>query len=252
MILSLGGGLGGINSALPLQTGVFFADIMELASQIDRQFADVLAEIELFERDGVSCNKPKITTATIVCVLPTACDINFNDIRNNPLVQVRQSKTRRGKETYRAFSNSITVLFRTKAIKVFVNGTLHITGCNKMCAAMEHVKELCDAMQWTFAPASLKILTLNTSFSIVPRRHINLETFYKFMLREKKEAVCRYNPDIYQGLVVKLTHPYGQNMISILIFYTGTMIITGVRQCTELGYSHTYIMRCLCECGPFM
>jgi TATA-box binding protein (TBP) (component of TFIID and TFIIIB) len=58
-----------------------------------------------------------------------------------------------------------------------------------------------------------------------------------------KVVSTRYNPDIYHGLVVKVRCPDTDRNISVLVFYTSTIMITGVRNPIEIERAFDVICR---------
>jgi TATA-box binding protein (TBP) (component of TFIID and TFIIIB) len=214
-----------------------------LLHPMDHKFELALKSMAEYKSCDLSCSNPYITTATIVCCLDVPV-INLDDVRGNSLLDIRTTQKSKKKQ-YRAFSNSVTVLFdKTKAAKVFVNGKIHITGCTKVAQALSYSMKFCEAMRLHHATVKdVQILTLNTAFKIDPRQNIRLSELHEtFQCIGTESIISRYNPDIYQGLVVKVMHPITRRKITTLIFYTGTMIVTGVRTDDELLHTQKIIM----------
>lgn len=209
---------------------------------LDHKFDAALLAMSDYNKNGISCTMPYITTATIVCCLDVP-HINLDDVRANRTLEIRTFKSKT--KQYRSFANSVTVLFdKTKAAKVFVNGKLHITGCTKVGQAISYSKKFCEAMGLHHATIkSVQILTLNTAFRLKPKANIRLAILHEALQQlGSGRFSTRYNPDIYQGLVVKVAHPTTSRKITTLIFYTGTMIITGVRTDDELVHTYKFVM----------
>lgn len=189
---------------------------------------------------------PFVTTATIVCTINIE-KIDLDEVKANPMLVVRVKKNTR--KLYRSFSNSVTLLFdKTKAVKVFVNGKLHITGCTRIAQAVGYAEVFCRAMHWPSCVTVVQtdILTLNTSYKISPRRNIRLDKFYQIIIDlADANITARYNPDIYQGLVMKVTHPTTERKITALMFYTGSVMLTGVRTHEELTHTFRTVMNSL-------
>lgn len=195
-------------------------------ADIDRRFAHV---IDNFACEG-GFSAPSISTATIVIVVPRRIDLDV--VRENETLQVR---TKKGKN-YRPFSNSVTIMYdTTKTVKVFTNGKLHITGCTTMAHAESIASRFLTSMDWADTPVTeKKILTLNTTLHIAPKAAISLGALYA-RLATDTSIFTRYTPDIYQGLIVKKETPDGGRKISILFFYTGSVIVCGVQRPEELA-----------------
>jgi TATA-box binding protein (TBP) (component of TFIID and TFIIIB) len=54
-------------------------------------------------------------------------------------------------------------------------------------------------------------------------------------------VIVRYTPDIYQGVIIKKLCQSGRK-ISILCFYTGSFILTGVQQPCELESGLVFLL----------
>jgi TATA-box binding protein (TBP) (component of TFIID and TFIIIB) len=214
---------------------------------MDQEFNSILEQAEgntVYKH--IHMSKPSICTATIVCCLSKKY-ISLDDVMTNEKLIVRHSKSK--KKVYRPFSNSITLIFYgKKTIKVFCNGTLHITGCTSIQEAHGLVEQFCSA----FAPEEkiqieeTRILTLNTTlkFKNMQDMIIDLEQARTTILaywKDESKLMARYNPDIYQGLILK---PFCENTnrkISILCFYTGSFILTGVKCPAELQFGLSFL-----------
>jgi TATA-box binding protein (TBP) (component of TFIID and TFIIIB) len=182
---------------------------------------------------------PRICTATITCVLSKrSIDLTTLFSSQSGDIQIRTTKSSRGHE-YRPFSNSITmVMDAKKTIKVFTNGKLHITGCRTIQHAHELVERLIAHMQWHEAAiVETKLLTLNTSMALIPKSIVNLHKLSVLFPRHSIKVTARYTPDIYQGVVLKVSHEPTHRILTILCFYTGSFIVSGIQHPSELEYA---------------
>lgn len=215
---------------------------------------------------------PRIAMMAIVCELameisgPKALDLDA--VRTYCASSVRYTKASKKYSTkrYQSFHNSATLLFGTKAVKVFSNGKLHITGVKTVAEAHECVRSflrmmlveeencaaIADAIEFT-----TKILNINCCVKPAGKLAISLEKLQqKFQnhnaniapsaedaTRTKGAAGARisstrYHPDIYQALVAKMRCSADAHKdVSALIFYTGTVILTGARLASDLEES---------------
>lgn len=200
-----------------------------MGESTDQQFAHIIRH-----RSPAGFTTPKISTATIVCELNKSF-ICFDTLQKNHALVVRTRKSK-GKRAYRPFSNSITLVFdKTKTIKVFRNGTLHITGCTSVSYAHRLVQRLTEQANWVGATIrNSRILTLNTTCHTISKHPVALDALFN-VLKSKNRDV-RYTPDIYQALILKEVCPKTNRKITLLCFYTGSMIICGVKDPHELDY----------------
>lgn len=204
---------------------------------LDTMFQESIAEFN--DKWGMYFSVPSICTTTITCKL-TRQPINLDDIRNNKDLSIRTKRGKRAK-TYRSFFNSVTVIFdKKKTVKVFCNGTLHITGCSSIGYAKDIIRRLIENMCWKDTSIdSLKILTLNTTLALNPKRVISLDTCHRILVQKNINA--RYTPDVYQGLIIKAPCPTTNKVISFLCFYTGSFIVSGVTQPCELSFGLNFL-----------
>ncbi len=221
---------------------------------MDEQFSNILKQsdgVQVYE--DIKVSNPYICTATIVCKL-SVDKINIQSlIDNNDDTSFKIRTTKSKRKIYRPFSNSITLIFQNKkTIKVFSNGTLHITGCTSINAAHLLVDELCDYLKKTtnnddISIQDTRILTLNTTlkFFSADNLFIDLESARTTILNkypDENKLMARYNPDIYQGLILKPLFEKTNRKISILCFYTGSFIITGVKCPDELQFGIEFLV----------
>lgn len=209
---------------------------------IDKEFDEALAGCaSIF-------TKPYICTATVVCSLIGDDKINIDMIRENKNLTIRQVKKKKAKKEYRPFFNAVTCVFdNTKTIKVFKNGKLHITGCTTLAHSLNITKRLIDTMNWSETTVkNIKILTLNTSLSLSPKILLSLEKLEN-ILASYKDVYVKYNPDIYQGLILKALCSKTNRNITILCFYTSSFIITGITEPYELQFALSFLNQFITE-----
>lgn len=213
---------------------------------MDALFSSLLRKLGN-ERHDVLASDPKVVTITLTSWLISSFDgeaivVNLDELRRNPDIVIRtEQRRKRNVAAYVGFSNSVTVVFNeTKTIKVFRNGRLHVTGCKTIGEAQEHAASLIAAMPtWQgveYTPFS--IVTLNTC---VRTKGICISLDALQTVLKTRGITSRYNPDIYQALVAKAECSTGRK-ISAMIFYTGTIIIAGVKTPTELEETFNTIM----------
>lgn len=193
-----------------------------------------------FESYNTHFSSPKICMITLVFET-TRQQVKLEDVRNNPELQIRVKKHQRERKAYRPFLNCVTAIFDgKKAIKVFCNGKMHVTGCTKVSYGYELVQRFGKAMQWAdYAIKNVKILTFNTCVKLASNTLIDLSVFHDIL--NKKKIMNRYTPDTYQGLVIKVFYKDTTKKISILCFYTGNFIITGVSLPEHLAYGFQFL-----------
>lgn len=206
---------------------------------MDALFSRVMDQI--FERHkDVLTAIPKVITITMTSALEidgNRMPVDLDSIRGNERLEIRtRRKKKRNVTEYVAFSNSTTVMFGgTKAMKIFTNGRIHCTGCKTVAEAEGYVRDFIASMPgWSDGSVGFEpfaIVTLNTCIRMRPTC-VSLDGL-NAALKEKAGLSTRYNPDIYQALIAKVPCSTGRK-VSLMIFYTGTLIIAGVRTPAEL------------------
>jgi TATA-box binding protein (TBP) (component of TFIID and TFIIIB) len=195
----------------------------------------------------------KISMMALICDLANVDKTIFNleNIRERCADYVRVSRPSKkvAQKGYRHFNNCVTLVFDKKAIKAFTNGKLHITGCKSVSCARECVDRFLRLMNMVSASYSLDVIATNVCVRVLqPENTLSLERLQQKLQTEKLVNTSRYNPDIYQGLVAKVTAPSNADrQVSVLIFYTGTMIITGIKHPEELRTTFEHMCKAVCQ-----
>ena len=166
----------------------------------------------------------------------------------SPLTEVRSKPRKRKQST--AFYNQLTMCHGSKSVKVFNNGSMHVTGCTSptefvdiattVCALMGEVAglESSDGSEGIFL-TDFCIQMINLNFAA--GTHIYLQR-----LRDVCASmgfVASYDADVYPGLNVKL--PVDGQRVTVLIFRSGKIIITGAKKSSHLQQAHEIITRIL-------
>lgn len=147
------------------------------------------------------------------------------------------------------FFNQVTIRHGTKSVKVFDNGSMHVTGCTSptefltissaVCALLGDVAgvETKDGTRVTVTGFDVQMINLNFGAG----RQLFLRE-----LRDKCAALgytASYDADTYPGLNVKI--PVANRRITVLIFKSGKIILTGAKTGEELERAHAAIMAVL-------
>jgi TATA-box binding protein (TBP) (component of TFIID and TFIIIB) len=204
---------------------------------MDVKFSTIIERFHSKHKDTFL--KPTIATFTILCKL-NKDNVNLKDIIDNPDIVVRESNKKR--KIYKPFMNSITLVYdETKTIKVFNNLSLHVTGCKTINHAQDIVGRFIKSMNWETEVNIIdtKILTLNVVISSAERQIISLSDVANCLTSQYDTSFMkvRYSPDIYHGLILKFLCPFTHHWSSILCFYTGNFIISGIKSPKELWFN---------------
>lgn len=208
---------------------------------------------------GLRCTRAGISTMTItarlnvqrVCRDSMLIAISLAEGGDDtPLTSTTERKTRKRKRPCSVFFNQVTLRHGTKSIKVFDNGSMHVTGCTSPRQFVEVARAVCKFMgeiagiETTDGTGDVRLLDFDTQM-------INLNfgvdrRLYLQGLRDTFAAlgyVASYDSDTYPGLNVKL--PVGDRRITALLFKSGKVIITGAKTASELEEAHAMVTRVL-------
>lgn len=159
-------------------------------------------------------------------------------------------------KTSKNFNNSVVLKINKQAIKVFKNGSLHITGFK----TVKDTIEVCDIVSTflelvhggsggsgTYQICSFDIQLINVCFQMhmENKRKLNLMKVYE-ALRSHCQYYISFDTDRYAGVV--LTCP----QYKIMTFESGNIIITAVKTASQIEeaflYIHTFFETHLREC----
>ena len=239
-------------------------------------------------------NKPDeviISTMTITCALDTEyylenickyIDLNHTGIisvrfgdptdeRTNRTLVPEKISTIQKKKKKKSFYNQATFQIKTKTdkiinVKLFINGSIQMTGVKSIEGTVEALRKLFDEMKQRrflvevqggqkklvnkpfvkdISKVSLeqlskyKIAMINSNYNI--DFHIDREKLYNLMLLDGLD--CTYDPIIHASVNIKFQHP--TKPISIFVFEGGAIIITGARTCDQIRQAYDFINKYL-------
>lgn len=162
---------------------------------------------------------------------------DFNAVLKKKNRHDKPTITKRGK-VKKNFFNQATITYRdntTKSIKVFTNGKLQMTGITSLIEGLRVAHKICDIVSectnTKIIVTNVRIAMINSDFCI--RKNVNLHRFQCDI--EDRNIDCGYDPDTYPGLKVKYKG------VSIFIFSTGSVVITGSKSLKELQDAFLFI-----------
>lgn len=202
--------------------------------------------------------------------------VNYGDTNNhvtNRTILINKKKNRKkNKKRKRNFFNQVTLHVKTYDtvvnVKLFSNGSIQMTGrksalyCTdvliKITEELRKVKAIYDLMEdkivdKPFVPDptmiqleniyDVKICMINSNFSI--GFSINRQNLYNILTRDN--ITCVYEPQTHAGVNIKFEYKdkSKDKIISILVFESGQIIITGAKSCSQIIDSYNFINRYL-------
>ena len=220
-------------------------------------FSYLLTLDEFRERypDEIKPSWIKITTITMISKYMNDIDIpKLKEIFKNKVVNLNMENSNE-KDTFKwrmkptTFYNQITLVytdeFSTKSIKVFPNGSLQVAGCSDLFDCKRIISELCLLFETYLGKPSVapdetfRVVMVNSNYSL--NYNINLlKTVAQF---EKYPDIFKvsFEPDRYSAVKIKFKPAEEMKEITVSIFGTGKIIITGAETLKEIVYAYNII-----------
>jgi TATA-box binding protein (TBP) (component of TFIID and TFIIIB) len=197
----------------------------------------------------------KITTITMVSKYMHEIDIpKLKEAFKNKIINIDMENSKE-KNTFKwsmkptTFYNQITLVytddFSTKSIKVFPNGSLQVAGCSDLFDCKRIISELCLIFEKYLGTTSVapidtfRVVMINSNYSL--NYNINLmKTVAQF---EKYPDIFKvsFEPDRYSAVKIKFKPAEEMKEITVSIFGTGKIIITGAETLKEIVYAYNII-----------
>jgi TATA-box binding protein (TBP) (component of TFIID and TFIIIB) len=173
----------------------------------------------------------------------------------------KKKKTKKIVKKVNNFFNQITLLMAVddnKKIntKLFTNGSVQMTGSKNISDNLIILNKLIECLKKTYIVdgeeiklvedtekleiSNFKISMINTNFGI--GKEINREELLKIIKKDDLPYVkAKLKPDIHAAINIELTV---QNyIVTILVFKTGNIIITGGKCSTHINTAYDYIIK---------
>jgi TATA-box binding protein (TBP) (component of TFIID and TFIIIB) len=178
--------------------------------------------------------KCTISTMTLCGKLDSEINVKhvFDTLKNADIytygITVPMEKPlKKGKSGTADFYNQMEVKAGTVSIKLFSNGSIHLTGGKSPIHFMDIMDRVCMAlgmvMDETPALESASIEMINANFSAA--RILPLSVLRKAL--EDAGHAASYDPESYAGINAKIA--VHAQVVTVVIFTTGSIIITGAK-----------------------
>lgn len=196
----------------------------------------------------------KITTITMVANIGKNLDLQAFSagLADGVDIGIDSGHTFHWTITPTKFMNQITVGYTDnrskKSIKLFPNGAIQVAGCSDLidCA---RIRDQLNILIKTFNPdggfiSKFDIVMINTNFYMSHRLDL-----YNKVLEEFSEYNVNFRPDEYSGVIVKIPSQIkGDKDITVSIFASGAVIITGAQRLGMIAAAYDEITRRLSKC----
>ena len=182
-------------------------------------------------------------------------------------------KKKRKKKKNNSFQNQLTVNIRPDinkfpkdkiSIKIFKNGSMQMSGVKSLQACNYALNKLIDSISNEYGVIDesgdgikdisfiensedelsiklFKIDMINSNFNI--GYNINREKLYNILINTNIQ--CRYEPCIHACVNIKFMPESAQKNVSIFVFQSGNIIITGAKNIESIIESYNYINKLL-------
>ena len=231
-----------------------------------------------------------VTISTMSATCSLGVDINLSDIWNymelnkmyittikfkGEIKSLEPKKKRKRKKTVKSFQNQLTVEIRPDlvnlpdnkiSVKIFKNGSIQMSGVKSLLACNLALNKLIDSLSKEYgiiingkiedinfisdrnkiSVNRYKVDMINSNFTI--NYEVNREILYNILLKKKIE--CRYEPSIHACVNIKFRPSDAPKNISIFVFQSGHIIITGAKTINSIAESYKYITELLEEHKP--
>lgn len=179
----------------------------------------------------------RITTMTILASLNR--DIDIGAIKASKPVSINGTEWKVKENT---FYNQVTIethgSFSKKSIKIFPNGSIHVTGCSDMIDCRAILKKLEVLVNFIFPEVSVPysidefyIAMINANFTMMFTMNLRkvLEIF--------KEFDVSFNPETYSAVKLKRLG------VTASIFASGSVIITGAKELDQIIETYRFLIK---------
>lgn len=257
-----------------IQKGINSEDVMYIVRKFNIDF-DKLPEDILISTMTITC---KIDLLFNVMNIGKYIDLKYDGIisirtgdrddkGSNRSLFLKQTNFLKHNVKRKAFYNQVTMLVKLRNdkimnIKLFSNGSIQMTGCKsindiidtiqKVFVELRVVKAIIDGDKIVDKPFvssidkldirnlyDFKVCMINSNFTI--GFNIDRDKLYDLLIEDKIE--CSYDPIIHACVNIKYEHP--EKIISIFVFESGSIIITGARSCNQINDGYNFINKYL-------
>lgn len=206
-----------------------------------------------------------ISTMTIHCKFDVKFNI-FNIVEYLPInssqimISDNKKRNKNNKKNVKFFNQvsiNIFILQKVKPIsmKLFTNGTIHLTGCkvinnvidaliilfknlSKISLTLDNKIQLVDNIDQLKIEniKNIKIAMINCNFTLP----FHIDRLKLYHLLEKDNIICSYDSLIHAGVIIRYKY-IDNKIITILVFEKGSIIITGGKHSEHILSAYNFI-----------
>ena len=197
----------------------------------------------------------KVTTITITSKFSTSLDLQFlrEFFNKRPIVGLKSQQTKyvtEWKMSPTTFYNQISIYYddhkSRKSVKLFPNGAIQVAGCSDMPECSRVMKQIRSIVSYItkrkLTTTDFNVAMINTNFSL--NSSVNLYEIFSVFNNAGYDT--NYNPDRYAAVKVRIELIPGR-FITVSIFGSGKVIMTGARKLSEISSTYDIIMNIIRE-----
>ena len=144
------------------------------------------------------------------------------------------------------FYNAIILMYKdqysVKSIKIFPNGSIQVAGCSDLLNCRLIIKQLSfifkEFLGKTVPHNNYRVVMINTNFSL--NYNLNLNATYEWFADSPLFDVS-FDPDRYSAVKIKFKPAEDMKKVTVSIFRTGKIIITGAETLKEIAFAYNII-----------
>lgn len=181
--------------------------------------------------------QPYLTTMT-VCFKTTLCVLNINQIHIDTTQQLFYLAK------FKYFKNSLMIKMCNHGIKIFTNGTVHVTGCKKLHETIKHVQCIISSINDGCTVKSYSIQMINLCMKY--KKQFNLQQL--FDNRNTIDGANNIYYDKERHPPIKIIIP---KKITNFVFQSGSVLIMGMKSLEDINNTLLWNIRFLSN-TPFV
>jgi hypothetical protein len=185
-----------------------------------------------------------ITTITIISKFSQDFDIQKLRKRLQLLetIQLKHEWVLKPTSFYNQVSLGYTDAYSTKSVKVFPNGSVQVAGCCDLFDCKRVLQQLTFILKTVLELKSLtlvngfRVVMINTNFSL--NYSINLMETARLFAADKAFTSVTFDPDRYSAVKVKFKPGEDMKQVTVSMFSTGKIIVTGAETLREIVFAY--------------
>lgn len=196
---------------------------------------------------------------------------NFEDPTINRSIISKKRNKHKNKKQKKSFYNQVSLHVRVTGsnavnIKLFLNGSIQITGCKTIEGITEALEKVFIELHTIKAVVNFKDNVIEDKLFVSNLKNLRTENLFNFQIcminsnftigfeidRDKlfelliaDNITCSYDPIVHACVSIKHDHP--DKTISVFVFESGAVIITGARTCAQIVSAYNFVNKYLLE-----